>query len=339
MNALNRAHGWLDHSEEWTEMWRNLSTTPPQFHARCHNKKRKARRKKGEPKLKESLDKPKKNRKRRREDQSPRLPAFDRPTIIFPAAIDKRVPTVPVQAPLCVVNALAGILPLDANIRLFGVLHPVVLVAVFYRRQNLCWLMVDRRTHRLFTTADFAVGMLHLFKSWRSVLGFEGRHNFNRQGVNEILDVACPVTKRRIKFNSLPRGVLRFTNTQDAMRDVQEFLRGTGTSGHFLRLFTRTRQLPVVFDPIAPSLTSIEATTRMYLNVNCVHGRDKNLPDECGACCECLCHEPRVHETDRTIGWLMHQARSSVENCITLQNHFAPFIAFMRANPCFRFEP
>ena len=87
-----------------------------------------------------------------------------------------------------IVNALSGILPLDAKMNIFGFWHSVVLVGVFYRHDSLCWILLNRLNHRLYITAHFLADSLHLFQEIRGNMRLDAAHRdkkWTRQGVKD----------------------------------------------------------------------------------------------------------------------------------------------------------
>ena len=109
---------------------------------------------------------------------------------IGPTANCNQVPTNTEDTQQHIVNALSLMLPMDARMNIFGFWHAVVLVGVFYRHENLCWILLSRINQRLYITSHFIADSLHLFKQARSIMQVAPRQEnkkWTRQGVNDAL--------------------------------------------------------------------------------------------------------------------------------------------------------
>jgi hypothetical protein len=240
-------------------------------------------------------------RKRRREDQSARLPPYNRPVVMAPQRVEIVIPQHPSQNCQAVLNAFAAILPIQGRLRLFGQLHDVVLVAALYRRQNLCFVLAYGM--RLFLSSHFVSDGLHLFGTWRSLLHYPDNKKWQRQGVNEILQVQRNSTM--VLLASLPRGVLRYRHTEQSRRDVLEFLRSS-----FVRDFALVQQIAGYRLATATELSCLENVPRVFPRT-C-------LPQYC-PCRRVPVYTPNV----------LDDLPSSIEHCVPVQRHFASFVKLL----------
>lgn len=237
------------------------------------------------------------HRKRRREDQSAPLPDYSRPIILAPIAAALHFPNSHTEVCLCALDALACVLPLRAELRLFGCVHNVFLVAVCYKRQNLSFVVAYQG--KLFLASHLVSDGLHLFDTWRNRLGYPASHKWPRQGVNEILYLVGD--GKRTKLSTLPRGLLRYRNTLQSYRDVIEFMRSD-----FTQRYHRPIPTPGYALASTRALAAVEHTQRIF-------------PRTCHA--DCLCRRVTVTSSN-----LLEALPSSLQSCKELQAHFRTFL-------------
>jgi len=249
-----------------------------------------------------------------------------------------------------VVNALAGILPLDVKMNVFGFWHSVILVAVFYRHDNLCWVLLNRINYKLYITAHFVADSLHLFTTVRQHMQLSKEHKmkkWTRQGVSDVMcffKTAEAMQKNQsIKLNTLPSGVLRFSYTQNSLEEVNEFLRGSGSGGHLLRNFTRTQVLPPGFDPITRQLTDSTRGWKVFKRsskTGCKGGAKR--PCSCDLISRRLVEGGigELKDTDAALR-LIEAVPSSLDkpSCRPLNEHFHEFIDYVKKNPSLVYMP
>jgi hypothetical protein len=243
-----------------------------------------------------------------------------------------------------VVNALSGILPLDVKMNIFGFWHSVILVAVFYRHSNLCWVLLNRVNHKLYLSSHFVADSLHLFMAVRKNLKLTLNHQmkkWTRQGVSDIMcffkNIESMKSNNSVKLNKLPSNVLRFKYTKTALNEVNEFLRGVGPGGYILRTFTRKQPLPHGFNPITGDLTDSTRGWKVFKSTfgpKCSAKQKKN--------CECVNLSTKLESANisqvpanEAMLLLMTVLPSSLDKpmCNILRNHFQKFIEYVKNNP------
>jgi hypothetical protein len=286
-------------------------------------------------------------RKRRRSDST------DRPIkrvwssghkTIGPRRIVIEMPTSMDDAQQVLVNALVGMLPMDAKMNIFGFWHSVVLVGVFYRHENLCWVLLNRLNHRLYITSHFVADSLHLFKEVRGIMQLTDKQNkkkWTRQGVNDAMCIFTSLDSMKhnqsVKMNTLPRGVLRFTRTQTALAESITFIKGVGKAGKLLRNFTRVDKPPPGFNPVTFNMTDQTCGWKVFRRTG-THGctGSKKKPCTCGVVARQLQKSgfDTLGPNDAAMR-LMTVLPSSLEkkSCRVLVAHYQPFIDHVKENP------
>lgn len=280
-------------------------------------------------------------RKRRRQDDSQKLPNASTQAIVAPYCIQIQCPYNFSQCCQSVVNALAGILPLDIRINLFGFAHSMILVGVLYKHQNLCWIVLNRMNYKLYIASHFVADALHLFAKHRNRLQFPNDRKWHRQGINEIMTLTTDYesrnaqnSKKIIRMNSLAKGILRFNHTTQSFFELTEFLRGVGASATFLSKFTRTQPQPPGF--IVPNETLCQ-----YANGWKVF--KKPLSNQiCKQ--DCLCEQTNVamgQDLQESVINLISAVPSSLDKKAKnlFEYHFKDFIAYIKENPNLAFYP
>lgn len=249
-----------------------------------------------------------------------------------------------------VVNALSCILPLDVKMNIFGFWHSVILVGVFYRHDNLCWLMLSRVNLKLYLSSHFVADSLHLFRGLRKYLKLPQTHRdkkWTRQGVNDIMcfskTIEAIAKNKSRKLNTLPATVLKFIETHYAQQQVNEFIRGTGTGGYLLHNFTRKQPLPPGFNPVTGNLADVTHGWKVFKK-NTGNGCISSITTSC--CCYSICTNLLNSGIDKmaageAIVEMMKSLPSSLDRpeCSELQRHYRPFIQYVKNNPQLIFLP
>jgi hypothetical protein len=248
----------------------------------------------------------------------------------------------------CLINALAGILPLEAKINIFGFWHSIILVGCFYRHDNLCWLLLNRLNHRLYITPHFLADALHLFKRVRSSMQLIDKQKnkiWTRQGVNDAMCIFPTANAfqghQAVKLNTLPSAVLSFTHTQSAMAEVVAFLKGVGKAGTTLQKFTRLHAAPGGFSPLTSTFTDSTCGWKVCKTARSCQNRSKQE-------CPCapivqglLAHGFSTLAPTDAAAKLIQSVPSSVDKptCSDLYAHYDSFITYVRSNPTVLFFP
>jgi hypothetical protein len=280
-----------------------------------------------------------KRRKRRRVDYSLPLPEFARTPIMFSAALRIVIPSTNTQVFSSLCNAFACILPLDIQLKLFGYWHSVVLISVFYRFQNLCWLVLCRLNMRIYVISHFVGDAIHMFAAFRDQLGFDKGPKRDRQGINEVMFLAPSLAHRQrgdhLHFNTLPRSVLHYTNKDRAFSEIKDFMRGVSTkkssAGPFFTIYTRKQPPPPGFVVANPHLDLLDKTSKVLSKVRprMVHT-------------DCLCQRYKPTVSDDAASSLIRNLPSQLEMDPTfspLVRHYDDFVQFIRSNPRLLFFP
>jgi len=286
-------------------------------------------------------------RKRRRINISDKPTKRSKPRVHFttgPTEIVVHVPTHMDQGQQAVVNALAGLLPIDAKMNIFGFYHSVILVGVFYRHENLCWIVLNRLNNRLYITSHFMADALHLFKQVRPMMQLTEKQKskkWTRQGVNDALclfkSLEAMQQNQALKLNTLPSGVLRFTRTKTGFAETQAFLKGVGQAGNFLRTFTRTDDPPPGFTPITKTLTDSTCGWKVFRRTD-VTGCAETVkkPCSCGMFARQLQKEEfeELSPKDAAVK-IMTVLPSSLDKvaCVGIRMHYKSFIEYVKENP------
>ena len=249
-----------------------------------------------------------------------------------------------------VVNALAGILPIEAKINMFGFWHSVILVGCFYRHENLCWVLLNRFNHRLYITSHFVADALHLFKEMRSLMQMDARQRdkkWTRQGVNDALCLFSNSEALRqnqsMKLNTLPRGILKFTHTLSAMAEATAFLKGTGKGGKTLEIFTRTTNPPPGFSPLTAGLTESTCGWKIFRTTGNHGCRGKpTKPCTCTDYTNVLRQEGYEKLSPASAAarliTILPSSLDKIE-CLPIYTHYQPFIDYVKANPAILYFP
>lgn len=278
-------------------------------------------------------------RKRRRQDDSVKIPQLLIPAIVGPDSIGIRYPSDLDKCAKAVVNALSAILPLDIKLNLFGFAHAMVLVGVLYKHGNLCWIVLNRMNLKFYIASHFVADALHLFNKHRQRLEFDPERKWNRQGINEIMTLAVSPEQRNLRnitrMNSLPKGVLRFNATARSFNESTEFLRCVGPSGSFLQKFTRKQPAPPGFT-VPPEYLCHKASGWKTF-------KKTNFDQPCKPTCVCSHVQVlRGVTTEDSVINLISAVPSSLEKT-SQQNafalHFKNFIQFIQTNPTIGFYP
>lgn len=277
-------------------------------------------------------------RKRRRQDDSMRLPERSSKAIVGPNAICIQYPISYSQSSQSIVNALAGILPLDIKVNLFGYAHSMILVAVMYKHNNLCWILLNRMNLKFYIASHFVADALHLFAKHRDRLQFSSDRKWHRQGINEIMTLAVNPQERSkkhiTKMNSLPKGILRFNHTKQSFHELSEFLRGVGPSGQFLNKFTRQQSPPPGFRVPSEQLCEYASGWKIFkktqFNQLCKLG--------------CPCETIVIHQgpsLQHSVINLIANVPSSLDKKAknVFETHFETFLQFIQKNPNLSFYP
>jgi hypothetical protein len=286
-----------------------------------------------------------KHRKRRRKDS---IEKFLRPIganmTLGPVIVQVQLANSVDDACQRVVDALAGILPLDVKMNIFGFWHSVILVAVFYRHDNLCWVLLNRANYNLYISAHFVADSLHLFTAVRHHLQLSEGHKikkWTRQGVSDIMcffkNIDAMKQNKSVKLNTLPRGVLRFGFTKNSLDEVNEFLRGTGSGGHLMRNFIRKQPLPPGYDPLTRQLTDSTRGWKVFKRSSSqgCKGRIK-IPCTCDLIGRQLVQGGISDMTDTDAALrIMTVLPTSLDKlaCGPLKTHFSHFISYVKENP------
>jgi hypothetical protein len=320
LNAFELGCAWLFQSQEWFKLLRIPST--------ISNVQRPKSAK--APIILEPKEKP--ERKRRRKNEPDVVMCF--PSIIAPSPITNLIPEAPESLACGIVNALSLMLPMDAQLNMFGFLHSVVLVSVMYKYQNLSWIVLNRVNFELYVASHFIADASHLFAKNREKLDVLSKKKWQRQGLNEILCLALSASdranKKFIKLNALPKGVLRLAKTQQCYCDLLEFIKGVGSSNNFLQRFKRMNMLPPGFSLMDENLCDCSKGWRVF----------KKDSDDCSSC---SCREINIVKGENlkdSITNLMGSIPSALElNHSPIVAHFAPFVDFVKTHPDILFFP
>ena len=289
-------------------------------------------------------------KRRRLNENDPVVPKTRSVQTIGPLEISLCLPTTLQDVQQRVVNAMAGILPVESKINVFGFWHSVILVGCFYRHENLCWILLNRLNHRLYITSHFSADSLHLFNELRPVMQLADKQRgkkWTRQGVNDALCIfhssVAMQQSHSTKLNTLPRGVLKFTNTNTAMAESIAFLKGTGRAGKTLERFTRIAAPPTGFSAITSTVTETTCGWKVF-RTSGANGCKGNATKPCTCS-----HFVQALKTQgfsnlspiEAAGRLMTVLPSSLDkpSCAPLYSHYQPFIQHVKANPSILYFP
>ena len=171
-------------------------------------------------------------RKRRRQNGATNGASIVGPT--YPSVV---VPSALRDCQRAVVNAMATVLPLAAEVKMFGIWHPVTLCGCFYRHSNLTWIV--RHAGRLHLGPHLMKDGPHLLEVCRDMIPGAER-KWNREGFNHAVRIIAPGCAP-FRLSRLPGRVLQFRSMQHTLITVRMFLRGQGREGDFLRRFRKER--------------------------------------------------------------------------------------------------
>ena len=277
-------------------------------------------------------------RKRRRQDDSQKLPKCILKNIVGPTGIGVCLPLYFSEAYRAVLNALAGILPLDIKVNLFGFAHAMILVAVCYKHDNLCWILLNRMNYKFYIASHFVADALHLFGKNRQRLQFPDDRKWHRQGINEIMTLSIDANARNRKtitrMNTLPKSVLRYNNSVQGFYEITEFLRCVGSHGNFLNKFTRKQLPPKGFSVPNEDLCQFASGWKVF--------KKTKENDQCKAGCQCCnVNVVKCDNLQDTVINLIKAVPSSLDQKAgqVFETHFATFIQFIKENPDLSFYP
>jgi hypothetical protein len=263
---------------------------------------------------------------------------------IAPTVAGIAIPEVIDDVKQCVVNALAMILPVDARVMVFGFWHAIVLVGVFYRHNNLCWIVLNRVNQKLYLLCHLVADAIHLCEGMRKTLQPSAQlaRKWNRQGVPEVTCLFRTLTdfinRTGDRLTELPKEVLKFTRSKHCLQRVTEFLRFTGTAGRFLQRYIRA-QKPLYFSAVLHGLTEHTRGWKIFNSGSCKKGKRRH-------CCEVhkklldttvFCEET-LKQQIMHIFWVIPSRLDFPENQ-PLREHFRDFIQWTRDYPEWMFFP
>lgn len=291
-----------------------------------------------------------KQKRRRLNGDDPSLPKVHSTQTIGPVSVTVSLPITVNDVQQAVVNALAGMLPIESKINIFGFWHSVILVGCFYRHENLCWVLLNRFNHRLYITSHFIADSLHLFKELRSVMQMGDKQRgkkWTRQGVNDALCIFsnsdAMQQNQSMKLNALPRGILKYTHTHSAMAESVAFLKGTGKGGKTLERFTRINKPPPGFSALTASLTESTCGWKVFRTTG-THGCKGTSEKRCS--CIDYVSSLKQHGFDKlspaeAAARLITILPSSLDKpaCLPVYTHYQPFIDYVKANPAILYFP
>jgi hypothetical protein len=276
-------------------------------------------------------------RKRRRKDTSKLLPTIELKSIIGPKMIGIQYPLHFAECSQTLVNAIATILPLDVKLNLFGYAHSMILVGCLFKHNNLSWIILNRMNLKIYIGSHFVADALHLFSRNRHIFEMNPHRKFPRQGINEIITLATSVKAREMKLitklNCLPKGVLRFNQTEQSFQELFEFLRCVGPAGFFLPNFSRKIPHPSGFNVPGQELCVLAKGWKVFK-------KTESNGLNCISTCNCSNIKLLKQTTEEeTIGHLIANVPSSLSKTNDFEAHFAPFVQFIQANPNLLFFP
>lgn len=140
----------------------------------------------------------------------------------------KREQIPPPQYQQMVINALAGVVPIQAKMNCFGAWHPIELLAPFYRNGKLCWILKNHANDKLYLSCHFLADLLHAYHRCRPLLHHQTHHRYNRQSFNEvtILFKSEEDLKQNTgyKLNRIPKAILQFSDDPQNHRAAISFI-------------------------------------------------------------------------------------------------------------------
>ena len=172
---------------------------------------------------------PQPRRKRRRA----KVKAFDLTVVtsihmtMVPRTID--------DAPQAIINAISSKLPCQASIVIYGITIPIKLMGVFYKQNQLTWIIENVRNHKIYHGSHFIADLIHLFHFYHHLLPARFKHiKFRRRSFSNTCFVHFSPTKS-VLVAEVFKGVLQFLAQQPDLVNAQRFIEMKDHEHNFLR--------------------------------------------------------------------------------------------------------
>ena len=181
-------------------------------------------------------------RKRRRKRIKDNLSNVSIPPVVGSTSRTWCIPETLKDCPQNIVNAITTVLPLQANIFIFGHKIPIRLLGVLYRHKKLTWVIENPQNHTQYLSCHFLADLTHLCETMRNQLKDKiTLKKYNRQSFNSATyiyatDLDYQHNRNKIALTTLGSSILQFNPSSYDFNKILQFLRGTDHPQNILRI-------------------------------------------------------------------------------------------------------